>query len=839
MSNAMYSDMWREAQRQLDELTQADTGLQSGPACERPEARHRLAELYVRYSELANRLEDCHDQMVQPQKRPLIRRLLDACLGRVLELKHELVELDYSEHNYCHDALLRYRLTPDEVELRVPRYFRRERQKEIEARKRFAEETLRSIGKLEEKSESRRMSELEAVRLIQAHERARQGRVRFQFMKEISEVKERSMMGAKPGKPDEATAAAAALKIQKVWRGFATRRRIHQRKLDEMLLIGMLQPCQTVSESARRVEKIASQRYERQREFRDICEAYTREAEERIRRERSAIMEENIRSEIRGWISAYYQQTGKIPELPSTESGGSRIIFSRQETETGSVQSKSTTASSKESRRSSTKRQRKGRESESERQASEPDELGNYRPVASNFLSELVHSSQEYRDTWRDMDESANLEQAPYLHMIEAEKTREIEDEVRLGVDQALRKDIEALQTALDRDRGSKGKRPKKAPKRVRRSGRKNKRKKDKDLTPDRSTESLLEELLQQGIVRPHPEVSIDNYRGQRSCANFDLLCAREHDQQQQDPLPALGDIRQVVREYCILPLGNEGLREMTPLVRSVLIAGPRGSGKRMLLEAICTELGATLFDITPANIAGKYPGKSGLIMLLHLISKVSRLMQPSVIFMEGAEKPFVKKVPKTDRTDPKRLKKDLPKLVKGITNEDRVIFIGTSRSPWEGDQKMLYQTYDKVIFVPRPDYGSMSLIWRGLLCKYAGISRQFDTSEMAKICDGFTIGTVMSAIEDVRREQTRLLFFNQVMTTKRMVQLRVQPLTHIELINALSLKEPIYREEEEAFLNWYSKTPTCKKKQKAIEMELAKLEEESEKNKNKGKKKT
>jgi hypothetical protein len=46
-----------------------------------------------------------------------------------------------------------------------------------------------------------------------------------------------------------------------------------------------------------------------------------------------------------------------------------------------------------------------------------------------------------------------------------------------------------------------------------------------------------------------------------------------------------------------------------------------------MLVHAICTELGATLFDITPANIAGKYPGKSGLIMLLHLISKV-RLAQ-------------------------------------------------------------------------------------------------------------------------------------------------------------------------------------------------------------------
>lgn len=98
--------------------------------------------------------------------------------------------------------------------------------------------------------------------------------------------------------------------------------------------------------------------------------------------------------------------------------------------------------------------------------------------------------------------------------------------------------------------------------------------------------------------------------------------------------------------------------------------------------------------------------------------TKVSRLLQPSVIFMDGAEKPFIKKVAKTDKTDPKRLKKDLPKLVKNITNEDKVILIGTSSSPWDGDQKLLYQTYDKVIYISRPDYGTMSLVWKDLLYK-------------------------------------------------------------------------------------------------------------------------
>lgn len=136
----------------------------------------------------------------------------------------------------------------------------------------------------------------------------------------------------------------------------------------------------------------------------------------------------------------------------------------------------------------------------------------------------------------------------------------------------------------------------------------------------------------------------------------------------------------------------------------------------------------------------------------------------------------------------------------------------------------------------------------------------------MAKVSDGYTIGSVVNCIQDV-------------ITCKRMLQLRVKPLTHVELINALRLalwykfspkffsfvcqpkktrmkyrffpfiqyfdslpsnsaKEPVYREEEEAFLSWYdfnsfwrlsdylklllrwSKTPLGRLKARAVELE-------------------
>ncbi|XP_020283087.1 IQ and AAA domain-containing protein 1 [Pseudomyrmex gracilis] len=812
MSNATYDELWKTAYELLTETIQTDTVIQgTKPQKDRKKAHDVVSPLYVRYILICNKLEECYEQMIQPQKRLLIRKLLNAVLGRLLELKHDLVNIDLSEHSYYDNVLIECGVTPQEAEIQVPRYFRRERIAEIEERRKFIESTLRNLGALHETVVPEKMTESQAIRLIQAHERARQGRVRYQFMKEIREMKERSITKPEVEEKDEECERLAALKIQKLWKGYITRRRIRKRRLEEMMLIGMLQPSQIITENVRQVERLKQQRYEKQMDFQRQYEDLLIEFKERIRKDSSAIMEENIRSEIRNWIDSYFQQTGKIPDLPSAESGGSRMIFSRQGTE--STVSKSTAVSSKESKKSKRSKERSKKDSDTEQSEDETD-LG-FKSIPSNFLSELTSANQEYQDVWKDKDESANPMQLPYRDMIEAEKRKEVEDEVRVVVDQAMRGDIEALQLALDRDRGFKGKRTKKSQKRVRRSGKKNKKKKEKDLTPDRTTESLFEELVSQGIIKLHHEIFLNEFKGEKSFANYDL---RGKD---KDPLPVIGDIRQLIAEYCILPLGNQVLRELTPLVRSVLIAGPRSNGKKFLVNAICTELGATLFDITPANIAGKYPGKSGLIMLIHLISKVSRLLQPSVIFMDDAEKPFVKKVAKGDKTDPKRLRKDLPKLMKSITSEDRVLLIGTSNKPWDGDQKLLYQTYDKVIYIPRPDYGTISFIWKDLLYKYSGINRQFDTSAMTKACDGFTIGTILATI-------------NEVMTTKRMVQLRTHPLTHVELINALSFKDPVYSEEEDAFLAWFSKTPTCRRKQRALELELEKLNEANESQKKK-----
>ncbi|KAJ8723713.1 hypothetical protein PYW07_007693 [Mythimna separata] len=807
MSNQTYNELIVETSELIGEATQADEALFEAGAADRNALLPLLLELRVRYTILLGRLDSVYDQLLQPQKRMIVRRLLESCLGRLIEIKHDLVEMRLTDHTFDDDeALVKLQITPNQVEPCIPQFFIRERAEEIESRRAFVLETLRKLGYEPPKAQPLVLTEQQAVIIIQSHERARQGRLRGQFMKEIRLLKEK-------GRDQKGEmSAAAATAIQKVWRGFLARRLTKRRKHEEQLLIGMELPPYSESEAARKAEEVKDYRRKLQLEREKEYQAALISIEEDLRAQHEKKINEQIGDELRRWIREYYDRTGRFPEMPSEESGGSRAMYSRTGTGMDSEMSKTSPVSSKESKRSKESKDKKnGKSEENGKNGKEDvDDLDTYTCTTSAFLKEMTGANEEYEDIWKFKEDADNPHERYYKDMIEREKMVKIEQEIRRIVDELMRSELELLQAAYDRDRAQKGKKSKKQQKKTRRGGKKNKKKKEKDLTPDRTTESLFEELVSNGIIRPYPLVKIDDYIGEK------CYVGSAYRAEGMEATPCLGDVRQLVKEYCILPLGSELVRNNAPLVRSVLLTGPAKCGKKMLVHAICTEVGAMLFDLTPANIVGKYPGKSGLIMLIHLVMKVSRLLQPSIIWMDDAEKPFVKKIPKTDKTDPKRLKKDLVKIIKGICPEDRVLFIGTSRAPWDAEQKLLFQCYQKIIQVPKADYGSISLMWRSKLHRAGALNPRLDISCLSRISDSYTLGTLLDALD-------------AVLTTKRRLQLRVRVLTAAEVAVQLSAREPVYLEHEVAADTWWYKTPMEKRRQKVLQrMEDAQGEAEN-----------
>ncbi|RZC41157.1 hypothetical protein BDFB_011660, partial [Asbolus verrucosus] len=149
----------------------------------------------------------------------------------------------------------------------------------------------------------------------------------------------------------------------------------------------------------------------------------------------------------------------------------------------------------------------------------------------------------------------------------------------------------------------------------------------------------------------------------------------------------------------------------------------------------------------------------------------MSRLLQPSVIYFERAERIFYKKVPKPERhLEPTRMGKKIFKgVIKTIKPEDRVLVFGISGQPWLGKPAKLKKTFERIILIPRPDYGSIYLYWRELLMPYHGVDRNIDVSCLAKLTKYYTLPDIKMAVETV-------------LTPRRIIQLSYNPLRQEEL---------------------------------------------------------
>ena len=108
-----YQKQWLEAQDSLTDLLEQELPPEPPkPEKDRLTAFQNIATLYLKYLQIFRRLEECYDQIVHPQKRRVLRRMLDGVMGRLIELKNEMVLLEFSEFHYFDDILSDLKLTP-------------------------------------------------------------------------------------------------------------------------------------------------------------------------------------------------------------------------------------------------------------------------------------------------------------------------------------------------------------------------------------------------------------------------------------------------------------------------------------------------------------------------------------------------------------------------------------------------------------------------------------------------------------------------------------------------------------------------------------------------------
>ncbi|XP_033207844.1 dynein regulatory complex protein 11-like isoform X2 [Belonocnema kinseyi] len=848
--------------KDAEELLQLDEKVQAKEATKiKDEGLLSILPLYLKYRNIVRRLVICYDQMIQTQKRNLIKKMLDCAIGRMLEYKREIVNLDCSEHEWPDNFMIEMKLTPDDVVLTTPACFTSDRKALLEQRKKYIEDLIANANERDpSENENEVQSEMtsrmvsgvdlrpsksrkrlrrstqfsksqlqpytepveeitarlarqaqqkqfrDAILMIQKHERARTGRcVGIRAQRQYMYDQKLRMGEIDPKMESESRKMSAAITIQKAWRSYLARKSLKKKMNRVEELLGMTIPSWKPHEIFDRDEE----NFQRRLALQPLA---VKKIQERTNNERAKLWKirgpglmEDITDEIREWFILWYNELGYFDVYPAAEAGGSVLVTTGQtltpeEYLLDKWEKKKAAQKGKDKEKQDLTEKKKAAKALAKELAAKEKEKG-WRMPESKTLPYLKDAIDYFIKNWTLRDESGNPHQREYVDLITDGLCYELQLEMREIVDELMRLELDKLNQALKKDhKGDKEKFDTPKTKKAKKSKKKGK----KDPLSDVAVEDLFKELVLAKILKQSPEANLRDWIGDLSYQNY------EAQQEFREYNYRLGEIKQLVMEYCILPLGSKEVHQLSPLVKSVCICGLPQYGKSYLANSICSELGALLFDLTPSVLVGQYDGKKSEQRLMDIIGKVSRSYPPSVIFIDGGEKPWWKKIPPEEKyTEPKRFSKLLPKFVKGIKPGDQILFLTLSTEPYNAG-KTFVKIHDKFIIIPVTDYNSLYLFYTSLLMKYHGIDRNLDVSCLAKVSVGLPLEFIRESVE-------------KSLHLKRRIQLKFKPLNQQEIMEELLKYNGPGSKVIEKFKKFESKTPLGRKKVKMIAAEREK----------------
>merc|ERR1719473_1932183 len=155
--------------------------------------------------------------------------------------------------------------------------------------------------------------------------------------------------------------------------------------------------------------------------------------------------------------------------------------------------------------------------------------------------------------------------------------------------------------------------------------------------------EDCVPYLVQQGILKKIKPCHLEDFFGEyHYLGAMQRVIPSPRSALPYCPAPSAQMIRSLIVEHCVLPLAATDIRQKAPeslTARSLLLYGPKGSGKSMLARAIATETGATFFDLSPDVIKGKSTqGKTGSALLIYKVFICAQDMAPSVIYIDQVD---------------------------------------------------------------------------------------------------------------------------------------------------------------------------------------------------------
>lgn len=204
------------------------------------------------------------------------------------------------------------------------------------------------------------------------------------------------------------------------------------------------------------------------------------------------------------------------------------------------------------------------------------------------------------------------------------------------------------------------------------------------------------------------------------------------------DSVGGMEELKEEIRIKIIYPLQHPDLYKAygRKAGGGILIFGPPGCGKTLMLRAVAGEVGCNYFAIGLHEIFDPYFGSSE--RNLHQIFETARSNSPCVLVFDELDSLAVDR--RNVRESPMRnlVNQFLSELDGLRADQSRILVIGATNSPWNLDPAFRRPgRFDQTIFVPPPDRPARVQIIE-LLAKDKPIAH-LDVEALAKLTKGFT----------------------------------------------------------------------------------------------------
>lgn len=193
---------------------------------------------------------------------------------------------------------------------------------------------------------------------------------------------------------------------------------------------------------------------------------------------------------------------------------------------------------------------------------------------------------------------------------------------------------------------------------------------------------------------------------GEESSANAQDWIVREKPNIRFSDIAGLEDVKEEIYLKMIYPFRHPELAQRYGISvgGGVLLYGPPGTGKTMIAKAIATELDATMFVISPAQLMSKWVGEAE--QNVRKLFEAAKAEDKAIIFIDEVEA----LVPRRRSSQSTVMTRVVPQILQEIEGFDRksdraLLFLGATNEPWSLDAAMMRPgRLDSRIYVPLPD---------------------------------------------------------------------------------------------------------------------------------------